>query len=238
MGSFLIWNSNSLKPTTEGSNKGNYIYGKLKELSDIDVNCLVETHLINNCEDNSRTSQEQIFPCQSIKDLSVTHHVKHTGCKPGDTYAGVSLIIRNNFEILKPEEIHKGRIIKMGCKNKATQTLQNIIGFYGYPSSRDKNDRKVLVKKLELALSDTITNYVLGDFNFTESQLDRSRPSKSTVENDRDVSEIWAKIRDKYELVDSFRILNPKLRRYSYVKNNAKSRIDRTYITEGESGKI
>ena len=68
--------------------------------------------------------------------------------------------------------------------------------------------------------------------------MDRRQPSKSTVENDKDISEIWAKIRAKYELVDSFRILNPKLRRYSYVRNNAKSRIDRIYITEGESGKI
>ena len=75
MESFLIWNSNSLKPTTEGNNKENYIYRKLKELSDIDVICLVETHLTDNCEDNSKTSQEQIFPCQSIKDLSVTHQV-------------------------------------------------------------------------------------------------------------------------------------------------------------------
>ena len=50
-----------------------------------------------------------------------------------------------------------------------------------------------------------LTKYILGDFNFTESQLDRSRPSKSTVENDKDISEIWAKIRDKYELVDSFK---------------------------------
>ena len=83
-----------------------------------------------------------------------------------------------------------------------------------------------------------ITNYVLGDFNFTEFQLDRSRPSKSTVKNDKDISEIWPKIRAKYELVNSFKILNPKLRRYSYVENNAKSGIDRIYITEGENGKI
>ena len=67
MGSFLIWNSNSLKPTTEGNNKGNYICRKQKELSNIDVTCLVETHLTDKCEDNSKTSQEQIFPCQSIK---------------------------------------------------------------------------------------------------------------------------------------------------------------------------
>ena len=48
-----MWNSNSLKPTTEGNNKGNYIYRKLKDLSDTDVICLVETHLTDNCENKN-----------------------------------------------------------------------------------------------------------------------------------------------------------------------------------------
>ena len=95
-----------------------------------------------------------------------------------------------------------------------------------------------MILKLDSALSNEITNYILGDFNFTESQLDRNRPSKNTIENDKNLNEIWEKIRDKYELVDSFRVLNPKLRRYSYVKNNARSRIDCIYITETEGGKI
>ena len=103
--------------------------------------------------------------CQSIKDLSITHQIKHSGCKIGDRYAGVSLIIRNDFEILNCEEIHKGRIIKIECKNKAMQSLYNIVGFYGFPSSLDKNLRKMLIKKLDLALSSDITNNLLGDFN-------------------------------------------------------------------------
>ena len=139
---------------------------------------------------------------------------------------------------IKTEEIHKGRIITIECKNKATQTLHNIASFYGFPSSWDKNVRKSLIQKLDSALSNEITNYILGDFNFTESQLDRNKPSKNTIENDKSLNEIWEKIRDKYELADSFRVLNPKLRRYSYVKNNAMSRIDRIYITETEGGKI
>ena len=58
------------------------------------------------------------------------------------------------------------------------------------------------------------------------------------MENDKHLNEIWERIKDKYELVDSFKILNPKLRRYSYVKHNARSRIDCIYIPETESGKI
>ena len=134
MGSLLIWNSNSIRPTAEENNKGDYLYRKLKE-NNVDITCVVETHLMDNCENDNETSQEQIMPCQSIKDLSITHQVKHSGCKIGDRYAGVSLIIRNDFEILNCEEIHKGRIIKIECKNKAMQSLYNIVGFYGFPSS-------------------------------------------------------------------------------------------------------
>ena len=115
---------------------------------------MVET---DNCENDKATSQEQISPCQSIKDLSITQ-IKYSGCMIGDNYAGVSLIIRNDLEITKTEEIHKGRIIKIECKNKATQTVYNIVGFYGFPSSWNKNVRKSLIHKLDSALSNEITN--------------------------------------------------------------------------------
>ena len=83
---------------------------------------------------------------------------------------------------------------------------------------------KKLDSELASVLSSEITNYILDDFNFTESQLDRSRPSKNVIENDKSFNEIWEKIRDKYELVDSFGVLNPKLHRYSYVKNYVRSK--------------
>ena len=69
---------------------------------------------MDNSENDDETSQEQIMPCQSIKDVSITHQVKHSGCKICDSYDGVSLIIR----------------IKIVCKNKARQSLNNIVGFY------------------------------------------------------------------------------------------------------------
>ena len=88
-----------------------------------------------------------------------------------------------------------------------------------------------------MASSSDITNYLLGDFNFVEFQLNRNNPSKSTIENDNCLNKIWEKIKDKYNVVDSFRILNPKLRRYSYIKNIVRSRIDRIYLNKTESGK-
>ena len=50
MGFFLIWNSNSLRPTAEGNNKGDYLCRKLKELNSVDLVCVAETHLADNCE--------------------------------------------------------------------------------------------------------------------------------------------------------------------------------------------
>ena len=47
---------------------------------------MVETHLIDNCEHDNETSQEQIMPCQSIKDLSITYQIKHSGCKIDDSH--------------------------------------------------------------------------------------------------------------------------------------------------------
>ena len=65
-----------------------------------------------------------------------------------------------------------------------------------------------MIQKLDSALSNEITNYISGDFNFIESLQDRNRPSKNTIENDKSLKEIWEKIRDKYELVDSFMYLS------------------------------
>ena len=44
MGSFLIWNSNSLIPTAEGNNKGDYLCGKLKELKLVTVKMIRQPH--------------------------------------------------------------------------------------------------------------------------------------------------------------------------------------------------
>ena len=69
MGPVLIWNSNGIRPTAEGKNKVAYLKRKLKE-NIVDMTCVVETHLLDNCENDNETSQEHIMRCQSIKDLS------------------------------------------------------------------------------------------------------------------------------------------------------------------------
>ena len=69
MGSFLIWNSDSLRPTAEGNNKGDYLCRKPKELNSVDLVCVVETHLTDSCQNDKATSKKQISLCQSIKCL-------------------------------------------------------------------------------------------------------------------------------------------------------------------------
>ena len=77
-------------------------------------------------------------------------------------------------------------------------------------------------------------------FNFVEDSPDRNGKLPNNLEKDRQVLFDWNKIKTDFDLVDTFRILNPLSRRYSFTHQNKKSRsrIDRIYVTDKESGKI
>ena len=47
-------------------------------------------------------------------------------------------------------------------------------------------------------------------------------------------------MKSAFDLVDSFRVINPLCRRYTFTHANkrSRSRIDRVYITDSESGKV
>ena len=81
----------------------------------------------------------------------------------------------------------------------------------------------------------------MGDFNFVEDALDRNGKLPNNLEKERQVIFDWNKIKTDFDLVDTFKILNPLSRRYSFTHQNKKSRgsrIDRIYVTDKESGKI
>ena len=77
----------------------------------------------------------------------------------------------------------------------------------------------------------THINILMGDFNFVEDALDQNVKLPNNLEKDRQVLSDWNKIKTDLNLVDTFRILNPLSRRYSFTRQNKKSRsrIDRIY---------
>ena len=93
--------------------------------------------------------------------------------------------------------------------------------------------------RVKEALISDKCNVILGDFNFVEDRLDRNAKN-ATLKNDNVCQETWQEIKDTFSLIDTFRATKSSARRYSWIKPNkkAKSRIDRTYISNAEAGKV
>ena len=149
--------------------------------------------------------------------------------------------LKNKTIIISDSTLRRGRILTLKCESKAEPgTIYNLVGFYGHTSNIAASLRQDTVNALKDALSMTHTNILMGDFNFVEDSLDRNGKLPNNLEKDRQVLFDWNKITTDFDLVDTFRILNPLSRRYSFTHQNKKSRsrIDRIYVTDKESGKI
>ena len=50
----------------------------------------------------------------------------------------------------------------------------------------------------------------------------------------------WKIVKNAFDLIDTFRNINPQIRRYSYVAKNKKSKsiFDKMYISSSETGKV
>ena len=126
------------------------------------------------------------------------------------------------------------------CMNKVDKTEYNFIGFYGYTSSEQVVLRSNLINKLYEVLSPNTPNIILGDFNFVEEHIDRNRVGDQSFQNDRQVLPFWNKVKDDFDLTDSYRAVKPATRRYSFFANNykSKSRIDQIYIPSDIANKV
>ena len=80
----------------------------------------------------------------------------------------------------------------------------------------------------------------MGDFNLVEDALDRNGKLPNALEKDRYLFSEWKSLKDDYDLIDAFRVLNPLIRQYSFTHPNKKnrSRINRIYLSDKESGRV
>ena len=167
----------------------------------------------------------------------------HSFRSENDTYAGLTFVISKNFEVTDQHEIEKGRIYQIRCESTLMSDVKyNIVGFYGYPSDYSTAQRNRLISKVKESLKVDETNILMGDFNFVEESIDRSnrKPDCSVTAKDSLVIKEWKAVKNTFDLNDTFRNINPQIRRYSYVAKNkkSKSRIDRIYISGSEAGKV
>ena len=60
----------------------------------------------------------------------------------------------------------------------------------------------------------------MGDLNFVEDALDRNGKLPNALEKDRYLFSEWKNLKDDYDLIDTFRVLNPLIRRHSFTHPN------------------
>ena len=221
----LVWNCNGLT----SQNKVDFLKLKSNNLT-IDFTLIVETHI----SDEKQNLEE-------VTDLEISHNVIHSYHRVNDPYAGICLIISKNYIVREKTDLINGRLLKVLCESKAKPgTFYNVVGFYGYTSSTPLSTRKTQFQQIKKSLETDKTNIFMGDFNFVEEALDRNNISQHSTAKDKQILDEWFEIKNQFELVDTFRTINPTTRRYTFTAPNKKSRsrIDRIYVTDSEIGKI
>ena len=229
MGKLFTWNVNGIQDNNVGNEKAKFLKHKIHELRDVEICLLTETHI----ESKEKLTKE-------LFDLGITHNIIHSFRKPNDTHAGLAFVMAKSFDVLDVIETEPGRIMTIKCMNKVDKTEYNFVGFYGYTSSEQIALRSNLINKLYEVLSPNTPNIISGDSNFVEEHIDRNRVGDQYFQNDRQVLPFWNKVKDDFDLINSYRAVNPTTRRYSFFTNNykSKSRIDRIYIPSKTANKV
>ena len=101
-------------------------------------------------------------------------------------------------------------------------------------------ERKVQFQKIKASLSTDKINILMGDSNFVEDALDRNGKLPNNIVKDRQILGEWNDVKHDFDLIDTFRVVNPLCGRYTFTHANkrSRSRTDRVYITDSESGKV
>ena len=143
---------------------------------------------------------------------------------------GVSFVL--NKELVngmkwKHSVIIEGRASRLEIETEKDRGL-NIILVYAPNEGQEKITFWKLLKSKLKEIDDMENVIVMGDFNSVENALDRY-PHR---EDDEKVKKAWKGIRDKFKLIDGWRLHNPLKKEYTYVQKATKSmsRIDRIYM--------
>ena len=123
----------------------------------------------------------------------------------------------------------KGRIFKvLGESKTKPDTLYNIVGFYGLTSNVLLMERKDQFQKIKESLSTDKINILIGDFNFVEDTLDRNGKLPNNIVKDRQILGDWNDVKSAFDLVDTFRVINPLCRRYTFTHANKEADLELT----------
>ena len=217
-------NSNSLTISSINTNSMQNSLTHIKNIMNtnkIDILFLQETHRIDEQLIKSWGNTNNLHACLNAPNTQeADHHFKSgTAC----------LLTMHSFINIRPSIINiipnRAQFFTFAHNNES-YLLVNL-----YLPSGNSNDRRKERQDMIEHLDELIDKHphdhliLIGDFNLVLHHLDTT----SRITQTKDFYSLQSIIQHKC-LKDSFRILNPKTRTYSYTRNISGSRIDRIYI--------
>ena len=157
---WAMWNCSGILPSSSTQTKIDF----LNSCNDtkFDILVLIETHHKDFAEISSLlhayTSNSSIVQTEATVD---------------DPYAGIVVLINKKFTLLEDTELLQGRLLnfKIQCYKK----IYNITAMYGYTGNNASQEKmEQMTASLKQHHNITDNNIILGDFNFVESDLDRT----------------------------------------------------------------
>ena len=225
---YLQWNIRGIKDVLRRNNKIDKVINLLETPSKIKVLNLQETHLM---------SPEDTPP--PFKNFEHLFHIINNFATPEDRAAGICMFINKTENILIQENLLRGRLTYLQLCNTVDNKTKNIFSYYG----RSRNSRTDWKSNFEIIQNKVADNklkniIILGDFNFVTSILDRNTQNLNSIDNL--ACPPFLELQEKIDLIDTFRITNPKRRLYTYYHTDrkSKSRIDRIYIDVELSSRV
>ena len=211
------------------------IYQFLKK-ERIDIACLQETHSVEDEEENTTWGKEW----GDSKKCFFNSHTSKT--------RGTAILIRENcnIKILKYLGCLDGRVQLLIIEDSFEKGKLLLVNLYA--PSDGSQERVEFYQNFEIEMKNFVKNenlegsLILGDFNVALEEMDRNRNRNPSEDPSRN---LLKNLINKYSLVDSWRKMNPNLRRYSWRAPNKRqnsaqkaARLDMCLISETLVGNL
>ena len=222
------WNIRGLKVGSNSFFKVRKCVLKLEDVQKTNILSIQETHL----------KTDDRIP-NKLKHFGHLYHILSTHAPENDNGAGIILFINKTEELIEQEELYPGRLLYAKIQNKVTSEIRNIFSFYAKSKATKIEIKNIMSTILNKVKNNNLSGIILcGDFNFVTSLLDRNSSTFTSVDNN--YRHEWGKIQLELELIDCFRVTNPKRRYYTYTHTNgtSRARLDRIYVSKDLVGKI
>ena len=224
-GKIVTWNCNGLKANAASTKEKLGFFDKEFPNGLFSIAVFIESHH-RNIDD---------IPL-ALREYDSTHNLFHTPAPPGHSHRGIIVLISKAYTVLSWREVIPGRLINIKYFDQGEGKEFNFSAFYG-PVQRDLKcaDVEGLIKHFHDLHAVSDNNIILGDFNFIDNHLDKSKGLES---HDKMIGRFWEIFKRAKRVSDPYREHFPSTKTFSYHSKNGKSRGDRVYVSKDSTHTI